>query len=393
MALRFRKSIKLAPGVRLNFSGRGTTWSLGPRGASVSIGRRGVYANAGIPGTGISSRTRIAPAPAAAPRAANSGGTTYTMTCAVEDDGSLSFTDANGAPMAEHVVELAKKQNRAAILDLIQRQCDNINGQIEALGQLHHDTPAPIVPRFEDRPFPEPPPSLPPVRQVGLLARLIPGRSASVTRENEAAALRHRDAVETWERDRADYEHQAARQKVLVEKLIYEDAAAMEQFLEQRLAEITWPRETTVSLDIRDAGATVALDVDLPEIEDMPTRLAAVPARGLKLSVKELPPTKVQKLYAAHVHGIAFRLVGEAFAALPRAEQVTVAGYSQRRDPATAQLRDDYLVSVRADRAAWGKFDFEHLDSLDPADALAAFDLRRDMAARTGILKPIVPHS
>lgn len=302
MALRFRKSIKLAPGVRLNFSGRGTSWSFGPRGASVSIGKRGAYVNTGIPGTGLYSRTRIASG--AHRPAATGGGATYTMTCAVEDDGSLTFTDASGAPMPEHVVDLAKKQNREAILGLIQRQCDNINGQIEALGQLHHDTPPPITPRFVAASFPEPSPSVPSAKQIGLLARLIPGRSASITRENEAAALRHRDAVEAWERDRADYTRQAARQKVLVEKLIYEDAAAMEQFLEQRLAEITWPRETTVSLDIRDAGATVALDVDLPEIEDMPTRLAAVPARGLKLSVKELPPTKVQKLYAAHVHGL-----------------------------------------------------------------------------------------
>ena len=41
----------------------------------------------------------------------------------------------------------------------------------------------------------------------------------------------------------------------------------------------------------RQAGLRVMLDVDLPELEDMPTKLAAVPARGLKLSVKEMSAT------------------------------------------------------------------------------------------------------
>jgi hypothetical protein len=59
MGLRFRKSVKIFPGVRLNFSKSGISITIGPRGASVSIGKRGVYANVGIPGTGISSRTRI----------------------------------------------------------------------------------------------------------------------------------------------------------------------------------------------------------------------------------------------------------------------------------------------------------------------------------------------
>ena len=57
MALRFRKSIKLAPGLRMNLSGSGASWTLGPRGASVGIGQRGTYLNSGIPGTGLLQRS------------------------------------------------------------------------------------------------------------------------------------------------------------------------------------------------------------------------------------------------------------------------------------------------------------------------------------------------
>ncbi|MHA3980712.1 DUF4236 domain-containing protein [Halovulum sp. GXIMD14794] len=64
MGLRFRKSVKVMPGVRLNFSGSGVSTTVGVRGASVNFGKRGVYGTAGIPGTGLSMRERLdKPAP------------------------------------------------------------------------------------------------------------------------------------------------------------------------------------------------------------------------------------------------------------------------------------------------------------------------------------------
>lgn len=96
----------------------------------------------------------------------------------------------------------------------------------------------------------------------------------------------------------------------------------------------------------------------------MPTKLAEFPTCGLKLSVKEMSPTKVQRLYAEHIHGILFRLIGEVFAALPRAQTAVASGYSQRRDPATGQLQDEYLLSVRAPRSEWEMNDFTHLAAI-----------------------------
>jgi len=54
MAFRFRKSVKIAPGVRLNFSKSGVSTSIGRRGATVNISKRGTRVTAGIPGTGLS---------------------------------------------------------------------------------------------------------------------------------------------------------------------------------------------------------------------------------------------------------------------------------------------------------------------------------------------------
>ena len=59
MGLRFRKSFKLFPGVRLNFSGGGISTTIGIRGASVNLGKRGAHLNVGVPGSGLSYRTRL----------------------------------------------------------------------------------------------------------------------------------------------------------------------------------------------------------------------------------------------------------------------------------------------------------------------------------------------
>jgi hypothetical protein len=67
-----------------------------------------------------------------------------------------------------------------------------------------------------------------------------------------------------------------------------EDVQFMQTVLEESLLDIVWPRDTVVSFEVRNGGQTVALDVDLPEIEDLPRKVTTLPARGYKLNVKEL---------------------------------------------------------------------------------------------------------
>jgi hypothetical protein len=53
MTFRFQRRVTIFPGVRLNFSKRGTSVSVGARGADMNFGRSGATANVGLPGTGI----------------------------------------------------------------------------------------------------------------------------------------------------------------------------------------------------------------------------------------------------------------------------------------------------------------------------------------------------
>lgn len=313
------------------------------------------------------------------------------LTCAIHDDGTLVFTDAAGHLASDAHIAMAKDQAKDALKDLITGACDKLNGQIEALACLHHETPDPTIkPVVHALPFDEPVPTEPVAQSPKWWERFVPGRCARISAEYAGALEQHTEESNEWAEAKREHERAGARRRRLVEIDIYRDASAMEVFLEERLQEVVWPRETQVALEVKGAGELVMLDVDLPEIDDMPNKLAAVPARGLRLSVKELSRTRIQKMYMAHVHGIAFRLIGEAFAALPLAREVVLSAFTQRRNPATAQLRDEYLVSVRVHRSDWNVIDFQQLEAVDPVEALDRFELRRDMS-KTGVFKAIEP--
>lgn len=307
------------------------------------------------------------------------------------DDGVLTFHDEEGNALNESMVEQAKKQNREAILGLIQLKCDEINGELDSLANIHLDTPSPhISPTFDPEPYLHSAPSLPTPPCPRWWDKLFTKRLAKLEAVHQQALADYQLQLAAWEQDKARHEQAQAHRRQLIEHEIHHDIAAMEQWLEENLQDIAWPRETLISLDIAEQGQHIRLDVDLPEIEDMPSKIAAVPVRGLRLSVKELPAVQVRKRYMAHIHGVGFRIIGETFAALPCARRVTFSGFSQRNDPATGQARDDYLYSVSLERGDWERIDFGLLEMVDVVESLAQFDLRRQMT-KTGIFRPIEP--
>jgi hypothetical protein len=54
MGLRFRTSLGIAPGIRLNLGKKGTSVSVGGRGGRVTLGPNSIRTTVGIPGTGLS---------------------------------------------------------------------------------------------------------------------------------------------------------------------------------------------------------------------------------------------------------------------------------------------------------------------------------------------------
>jgi len=58
MSFRFRRNLRVAPGIRINLSKAGASLSLGRRGATLNFSGRGTKATVGLPGSGLSSTRR-----------------------------------------------------------------------------------------------------------------------------------------------------------------------------------------------------------------------------------------------------------------------------------------------------------------------------------------------
>ena len=77
---------------------------------------------------------------------------------------------------------------------------------------------------------------------------------------------------------------------------IYKDVGAMESFLGEHFKAISWPRETNVTFQIENEGEKVLLDVDLPEIEQMPRKLWAPAAKGYKFLIKDVSESRTRQM-------------------------------------------------------------------------------------------------
>ncbi len=313
------------------------------------------------------------------------------MTVSVEDDGTITFKDSDGSPVSEALIEAAKKQNGDVIKTMIQKTCDDINFQVEALGELHLHMPPPNnPPTYQPQNFDTPRPIQPVLKVPGFFAKFFESVIAKIAAENIRAKANFKDALNKWEALKAQFDAAERNKQELIANAVAGDPNAMELFFSEVLMDIIWPRETIVSLEVRDGGQRLVFDVDLPEIDDMPTKIASAPQRGFKLSVKGLGPTKIQKLYAKHIHSIGFRLLGEAFGMLPTIQEVTLSGYSQRKSKTTGQVEDHYLFSVIVSRIHWEAINFNSLESIDLLEAFIRFELRRDML-KTGLFKAVQP--
>ena len=103
-------------------------------------------------------------------------------------------------------------------------------------------------------------------------------------------------------------------------------------------------------------------------------------ARELRLVLKQKSQTQLRHEYARHVHGVLLRVIGTAFATLPSIQQLIISGYSQRLNPATGHVEDEYLISARVERTAFEQINFDNLEEVDPIMAMERFELVREMS-------------
>jgi hypothetical protein len=309
----------------------------------------------------------------------------------LKDDGSVEFSDENDQPLAPRHRKLIVDQMGEGLTHWLQQQCDLWNKGIKQILRLHLDTPSPFIPASLVRSiFPVPEPLPPEHEENGIIGLFSAKRRQQVAHTNAEKQQRYEAIHRAWQDQKESYEKEQDEYESAFQRAQLGDIASMEKVLERHLGSITWPRETLACFEIDSHGKSIFLDVDLPEIEDLPMQEARLAKNGLKILVKDRSESQRRREYMQHVHAVGFRLAGEVFHLLPGIDLLTVSGYSQRADKATGHTRDDYLFSVQVSRGKWEALNFTDLASLDPVDCLGTMEIKRDMS-KTGVFKPIEP--
>ena len=368
MGFRFRKSIKIAPGIKINVGKRGIS-SIGAGG--FSFGSRGIYQNIGIPGTGISYRSKLVDAskkPSTNTRRRVQVDVPFNF--ALSDDGTLIYLDKYGQRHSDKIVLAIKRQKRDLILSWLQQRCDTYNSLRESLLKIHLNTPDPTGEIIVN-----PKPDSPKFKAHGLMSFLFASQKQKTDAKNKQIQQDHEKELIKWEQ---------------AEQAIRSDVEVMGTAISSVFTTIEWPKETNVSFDITENGSVILLDVDLPEVEDMPTQQANINNKDLRLTIKDISQSQIQLDYLRHIHAIGFRLIGDVFAYLPSISIVVFSGYSQRANKKTGQIENEYLYSVRVQRKEWEKINFKNLESIDVVTFFEMFEVKRNITQR-GIISPIEP--
>lgn len=441
MGVRFRKSVKLFPGSRANFSKSGVSATFGGKGLSYNVGKHGVYMNMGIPGTGLYTRKRVLgggskkssstkrqPAKKAIKK------TKYTVNIEMHSDFSVDLT-IGGKPVtdpkilsqikssAEYKNEIArlreetKKENAEKLVEMnaattnltdiyIDTPTVNTEADFEqALKQLRPEVCA--LKRADD--FREKAPKIERIEKklMSEAKQAIKGFPWSVKKQRQAYVDEriddaYKEAKDQWqkrldaflEEENRKVEQQNAEYQKEYEAVKQELNLAIEgnvDYIEDTAA--TWlqdsslPVKTSAALEYRSSENTLMVDLDLPEIEDLPTETTVQLVNGT-LKTKEKTQKQLREEYATCVFGLMVYLSANFFNVSPQVKEVVVSGYTQRRNKA-GDVVDDYIVSIKFLREKFADVNFEHID---PEVFCNRFE-NRCIVSSTKVFKTIEPYA
>lgn len=282
MGLRFHKSVSLAKGIRVNLSKSGPSLSLGPKGATLNISKRGVYASAGLPGTGLSYRTKLG--------------------------GPKRSSKSSGASEARSV---GSGSSRSVAAER-SRLSPDLEEQQRVWAEMQEES------EKESREFID-------------IYKLAP----QVLTADELSQHLSAAAFTTGEQG----------QRAL-EATLSTDDEVMADLVEEWLSNLEIP--ATVSAQIGCEDGHLYLDLDLPEIEDLPQTTTRQLASG-QVKVVDKTQKQLKEEYAICVLGLAFFMAANIFNLNANIVEVTVSGYTQRRNK-DGDMTDDYLYSARFPR-------------------------------------------
>lgn len=323
--MRFRKQISICKGVKLNLSGSGVSCTIGGKGLSLNLGKKGVYANYGLPGTGIYDRKKLL-------------------------DGKMN--GVLGGFLKDKIGggEPDPKDYQLVVGD---------TGEVEILTAKG--------------------------AAVG----------AEVAREIRKTEWFEQGSDELMDQLRQEVEAQTAAFVDLYKSACkvsrageIEPAAAVEEKLDAWLEELELPMRFSAEYEYDETDGSVMLDLDLPEIEDIPDDKLVELASGA-VKVKDKTQKELKADYQRCVMGLAVYMASHIFNTGKGISDVLVSGYTQRRDKKTGELEDCYVFSIAFER---GEFEDGDCAEVEPEMFCNRFRSRVNVLA-SGEMKQIEPYT
>ena len=442
MGIRFRKSVRIAKGVRLNVSKSGVSASFGGHGFTTSVGKRGVRATAGIPGTGISYSTKVGGGSRSSARTSQAGPSKsqaaaqkaiqdiakyvgqdhFEFSVAISDTGEIAFVDDDGAIIEDkQLIALLKRhptyrENKdayeAAALERSRDNAARLKEETEAFLTIHEHAPA--IPsrleyesalaslkpkRYVREEYEERAPSEQEVKErleseaERSVSAFLPWKKKRLMSEwvDERLAKELAIEISAWEskkrtfdlgQDEAErhentrFEEEFKEEKRRLEGALAGDETYVENWVSGWLESCERPVQIDVTFDYRKDSGTLMIDLDLPEIEDLPTTTTSQLTSG-KYREKNKTQKQLKEEYVRCVLGLLVFIAATMFSASPAVEHVVISGYTQRRNRA-GDINDDYIVSVNIERDKLASMNYSHVE---PMETILQFENRMSMTS------------
>ena len=325
--MRFRKTVSICKGVKLNLSTSGVSCTVGGKGVSLNLGKKGVFLNTSLPGTGISDRRKLF------------GGTSASKR--KEKEKAKAKQDKQEVNVLDYALEV--KENGA--IEIIRKDGKRTTESEErALRRTdwYDDESRELAAQF--------------------LEKMNAGNDAFLTLQKFAKSVPALGEIE--------------------------DEECIDEAMHDLLDDLELPVEFDVQYEYNPATGHMMVDLDVPEIEDLPEEKAVELASGA-VKAKAKSQKELKDEYRTCVLGLAVFFASHIFLCSEGLSAVTISGYTQRRNKSTGEREDCYIYSIVFERDG---FKTDRCATEDPADFCDRFRSRINVMA-SGEMKQIVPYT
>jgi hypothetical protein len=362
MGLGFRKSFKIAPGVRLNVSSRGVGASVGVKGLRYSVNSRGQRrTTASLPGTGLSYTST------SGGNSRSSGNRNY-RTASYQRQSELNRLQKEREKLQElqrNRLEVELFENRLEMIKSIHKECDDFVDWQEI-----KNTEPPFIKGHPG-----------PLEQHALqeLQNYRPGFIARVFNQEEKRVEELRNKVlETRKKDEEEYKEWSSLTETAT-KVLNGDLDTYFEVIE----------EFAPLDDLCEFGSgfefflvephTMEVEFDVQTKNVVPTEMKTLTSTG-KVSVKSMPISKYYDIQQDYVCSCILRIARDMFALLPL-DTIIIHALDSQLNTATGYHENIVVLSVKIDRTTLNLLNFV---TIDCSDSMANFEHKMNFRKTKG---------